>query len=83
MHYDTNDILKQMSYTVILEQEPDGQYVALVPALPGCVSQGATRQEVMANIREAIELYVEDCVAAGDPVPTEAGKEFVELQVPR
>jgi predicted RNase H-like HicB family nuclease len=37
----------------------------------------------MANIREAIELYVEDCVAAGDPVPNEAGQEFVELQVPR
>jgi predicted RNase H-like HicB family nuclease len=71
-----------MGYTVILEQEPDGHYVALVPALPGCVSQGATRQEVMANIREAIELYVEDCIAAGDPVPNEAGKEFVELQVP-
>jgi predicted RNase H-like HicB family nuclease len=71
-----------MGYTVILEQEPDGQYVAVVPALPGCVSQGATRQEVMANVREAIELYVEDCIAAGDPVPSEAGKEFVELQAP-
>jgi predicted RNase H-like HicB family nuclease len=58
-----------MGYTVILEQEPDGEFVALVPALPGCVSQGATRQEVMANIREAIELHVEDCIAAGDPVP--------------
>jgi predicted RNase H-like HicB family nuclease len=71
-----------MGYTVILEQEPDGEYIALVPALPGCVTQGATRNEVMANIREAIELYIEDCVAAGDPVPTEAGKEFIELQVP-
>jgi len=58
-----------MGYTVILEQEPDGEFVALVPALPGCLSQGATRQEVMANIREAIELYVEDCIAAGDPAP--------------
>jgi len=74
---------KQMGYTVILEQEPDnGEYIAVVPALPGCVTQGATRPEVMANIREAIELYIEDCIAAGDPVPTEAGKEFVELQVP-
>lgn len=72
-----------MGYTVILEQEPDGQYVALVPALPGCVSQGATRQEVIANIREAMELYIEDCIAAGDPVPIEAGKEFVEVQVTR
>ena len=70
-----------MGYTVILEQEPDGEYIALVPALPGCVTQGATRNEVMANIREAIELYIEDCVAAGDPVPTEAGKEFIGLRV--
>jgi predicted RNase H-like HicB family nuclease len=66
-----------MAYTVVLEQEPDGQYVAVVPALPGCVSQGATRGEVIDNIREAIELYVEDCIAAGDPVPNEASKEFV------
>lgn len=58
-----------MSYTVILEQDPDGGFVAIVPALPGCVSQGKTRAEVMANIREAAELYIEDCLAAGDPVP--------------
>jgi predicted RNase H-like HicB family nuclease len=56
-----------MGFTVILEQEPDGEYIAHVPALPGCVTQGATRNEVMANIREAIELYIEDCVAAGGP----------------
>jgi len=68
-----------MIYTVILEKEPDGAYVAVVPALPGCVSQGDTREEVMANIREAIDLYIEDCVEAGDPVPTEAGREYVEV----
>ena len=60
-----------MRYTVVLEQEADGGYVASVPALPGCVSQGDTRQEALSNIREAIELYVEDCREAGDPVPTE------------
>ena len=68
-----------MRYTVILEQEADGGYVASVPALPGCVSQGDNREDVLANIHEAIELYVEDCKDAGDPVPTEAGKEFVEV----
>ena len=68
-----------MRYTVVLEQEGDGGYVASVPALPGCVSQGDTRQEAMDNIREAIELYVEDCRDAGDPVPTDAGKEYVEV----
>ena len=67
-------------YTVVLEQEEDGGYVASVPALPGCVSQGDDRLQAMANIRQAIELYVEDCRDAGDPVPTEAGREFVEVE---
>jgi predicted RNase H-like HicB family nuclease len=69
-----------MRYTVVLEREDDGGYVASVPALPGCVSQGDTRAEALKNIREAIALYVEDCRDAGDPVPTEAGKEFVEVE---
>jgi len=69
-----------MRYTVVLEQEQDGGYVASVPALPGCVSQGDNRNEALNNIREAIELYVEDCRDAGDPIPTEAGKEFVEIE---
>ena len=68
-----------MRYTVILEREDDGGYVAFVPALPGYVSQGDTRDEVLRNIREAADLYIEDCIASGDPVPTEAGKEYVEL----
>ena len=68
-----------MRYTVVLEREPDGGYVASVPALPGCVSQGDSRNEALANIREAMELYIEDCRDAGDPIPTEAGREFVEI----
>ncbi len=69
-----------MRYTVVLEQEEDGGYVVSVPALPGCVSEGDTRAEALKNIREAIELYVEDCRESGDPVPTEVGKEFVEVE---
>jgi predicted RNase H-like HicB family nuclease len=69
-----------MRYTVVLEQEADGGYVASVPALPGCVSQADTRKEALANIREAVELYIQDCRDAGDPVPTEAAKEFVEIE---
>ena len=69
-----------MRYTVVLEQEPDGGFVASVPALPGCVSQGDSRAEALANIREAIELYLDDCRDAGDPIPVEAGREFVEVE---
>jgi antitoxin HicB len=60
-----------MRYTVVLNQEPDGGFVAIVPALPGCVSQGDTRDEAIDSIREAAELYIEDCVASGSPLPTE------------
>lgn len=69
-----------MRYTVVLEQEADGGYVVSAPALPGCVSQGDTREEALANIQQAIGLYIEDCRDAGDPVPTEAGKEFIEIE---
>ena len=69
-----------MGYTVILEQEADGGYVVSVPALPGCITQGDTRDEALANVREAIDLYLEDCAASGEPVPTEAGKEFIEVE---
>jgi predicted RNase H-like HicB family nuclease len=69
-----------MRYTVVLEQEPDGGFIVSVPALPGCISQGDTRNEALTNIGEAIALYIQDCRDAGDPVPTEAGKEFVEVE---
>jgi predicted RNase H-like HicB family nuclease len=68
-----------MRFTVVLEQEPDEGFVASVPALPGCVSQGDTREDALRNIREAIELYLEDCRESGDPIPSESGREFVEI----
>jgi predicted RNase H-like HicB family nuclease len=66
----------------ILEREADGGYVGSVPALPGCISQGDTRGGALANIREAIELYIEDGREAGDPIPLEDSREYVEVQVP-
>jgi len=68
-----------MKYTVVFEQEPDGGYVVTVPALPGCVSQGDTHAEALANIREAILAYVEGLKIAGDPIPVDAGCETVEV----
>lgn len=80
-HYAKVDLEKEaMRYTVVLEQEADGGYSVSVPALPGCHSQGDTRAEALTNIREAIELYVETLRDAGEIVPTDAGKEFVEIE---
>jgi predicted RNase H-like HicB family nuclease len=58
-------------YTVILEREEDGGYHAFCPVLRGCHTQGDTVDEAVANIREAIELYLEDLRAHGDEIPVE------------
>ena len=70
-----------MRYTVILERDPDGVIVAHVPALRGCVSQGRTKREALQNVKEAIALYIETLIDHGQPVPTEAAREVVELAV--
>ena len=48
-----------MKFRVILEPSEEGGYTVIVPSLPGCVSEGNTREEAVKNIREAIELYLE------------------------
>jgi predicted RNase H-like HicB family nuclease len=48
-----------MQLKVIIDAGEDGGFVASVPALPGCLSQGATRAEALSNIREAIEAWLE------------------------
>jgi predicted RNase H-like HicB family nuclease len=52
-------------FNVVIERDPDGLLVASVPALPGCYTQAATREELMARIAEAIQLHLED---RGEPV---------------
>lgn len=56
-------------YDVVLIPEQDEGFSVIVPALPGCVSQGETREEALAMIREAIEGYLESLQAHGDPIP--------------
>ena len=66
-------------YRVIIEQDEDGAFVAEVPSLPGCVSQGRTSAEALANIRLAIAGYLESLRARGEPVPP--GSEEVVVEV--
>ncbi len=51
-----------MKLKVILEPSEEGGYTVFVPALPGCISEGNTKEEALKNIREAIELYLEPVV---------------------
>ena len=48
-----------MKFKIILEEAEEGGYVVYVPSLPGCVSQGETKEEALENIREAIEVYLD------------------------
>ncbi len=68
-----------MKFRVLIEPDEDGVFVAVVPSLPGCVTQGATRAEALANVREAIGLYLESLDAHGDPVPPPITEEIVEV----
>ena len=58
-----------MTRRVVLFPGEDGYMVAEVPSLPGCVSQGKTRDEALANVREAISLHEEVLRERGEPVP--------------
>jgi predicted RNase H-like HicB family nuclease len=68
-----------MRYRVLIEQDEDGVFVAEVPSLPGCVSQGGTREEAVSSVREAIALYLESLEVHGDPVPPPITEEIVEV----
>jgi len=48
-----------MELKIVLEEQEEGGYTVLVPALPGCISQGDTLEEAIKNIKEAIELYLD------------------------
>lgn len=48
-----------MKFKVVLEEAEEGGYVVYVPSLPGCVSQGETKDEALENIKEAIEVYLD------------------------
>ena len=61
--------MSNIKFRVLIEQDEDGVYIAEVPSLPGCISQGHTRKEALANAQEATELYLESLENHGDPIP--------------
>jgi predicted RNase H-like HicB family nuclease len=76
-----NSILKEVFYMrlkIILEPSEDGGYTAIVPALPGCISEGNTRKEALDNIKEAIELYLDP---VDDDLSFAPNSKLVELTV--
>lgn len=56
-----------MKYRVLIEPDEDGVFVAQCPALPGCISQGSTRAEALANIQDAIAGYLASLAKHNEP----------------
>ncbi len=69
--------MKLYNYTVVIEPDDDA-FHAYVPALRGCHSTGDTHDEAKANIKEAIELYLESLIESGEEIPLEREPFYVE-----
>jgi predicted RNase H-like HicB family nuclease len=80
---DAGDIPEELpvKFRILVETDEDGMFVATVPSLPGCVSQGATRAEAVSNVRQAIEGYVESLRERGEPIPPSIHEEVVDVAV--
>jgi predicted RNase H-like HicB family nuclease len=69
--------MKWMHFKIKLEKDEDGIYVATVPALPGCISQGKTENEAIENIKAAIQVHLE--YLAEDGIPITKSKDMKEI----
>jgi len=67
-----------MRFKAVLEAAEEGGYTVFVPSLPGCISEGDTREEALKNIREAIELYLE---TKDEDIIVSEGVELVEVVI--
>jgi predicted RNase H-like HicB family nuclease len=68
-----------MRYRIVIEQDEDGVFIAECPSLPGCISQGQTRDEALANVRDAVEGYLESLRKHGDAIPPSIWEETIEI----
>ncbi len=68
-----------MRYRVLIEQDEDGVFIANCPSLPGCISQGKTREESLTNIKDAIGGYLASLAKHNEPIPPSIWEETVEV----
>jgi len=70
-----------MRFRIIIEQDEDGIFVAQCTSLPGCISQGKTRNDAITNIKDAIKGYLESLKKHNDPIPPSIHEEIIEVLV--
>jgi len=72
-------MIRFVRFRVLIEQDEDGTFVATCPSLPGCMSEGKTREEARLNIRDAIGGYVASLEKHGEPIPPPIDEDVVEV----
>ena len=73
--------MREYEFTVVIERDEDGRYLAICPALQGCYTEGATEAEARSLIEDAIRLHVQDRLAVGEPIHEEIGSSKVRVAV--
>ena len=71
--------MPEYKFTVVVERDEDGLYIASVPLLQGCYTQGETYEEALQNIKDAIRLHLEARQALGEPIPVEVAIDEVHV----
>jgi antitoxin HicB len=72
---------RSMRYRILISQDEDGVFAAECPSLPGCVSQGTTRELALQNMQDAIKGYLESLKKQGDPIPPSINEEIIEVNL--
>lgn len=73
--------MQNYEFTVVIERDEDGRFVAICPALQGCYTEGKTEEEARQHIQDAIRLHLESRLARSEPIYQEVGSHKVRVAV--
>lgn len=73
--------MKEYQFSVLIEKDETGRFLAICPSLQGCYSEGETKKEAMELIKDAIRLHVQDRIESDEPIYEEIGIEKIRIAV--
>lgn len=73
--------MKNYQFTVVVEKDESGHYLAICPSLQGCYTEGETKKEALTLIKDAIRLHLQDRIELDEPIYEEVGVEKIRLAV--
>ena len=76
-----NGVMESYEFTIVIERDEDGRFLAICPGLQGCYTEGETEEEARELIEDAIRLHVQDRIERGEPIYTEVGSDKVRVAV--